>query len=328
MSDETKRTEGVPGGRRGASHTEDDAGGQGARSSSSRAELLHDGTHWLLQARDDQDVGVAPPAGSVPALVNAIAVISHLNNVAPRSASLAEISSTLGISKSHCFSILKTLVYFDWLHFDATTKFYRLRSGILRDASSLLHHSTMMMDVREALVRLAEQSRFPCVLSQPLADDTFVVIDKFNVPHVMEVSFPIGHRFSRNACAQMRAFLAWQPAERIDRWFEGWRPARYTDRTLTDEDAIRAEIAATRQRGYARSVGEFTEGLMALALPIFNREGEVAFIFNCSSLIPVLEKCEVEVAGHMVRTMLEIHRTLGSRPPPDLAAATGLAGPG
>lgn len=176
----------------------------------------------------------------------------------------------------------------------------------------------MMIDIRRALGQLAERARMPCVLSQPLADDTFVVVDKFNIPDVMEVSFPIGHRFSRNACAQMRAYLAWQSQERIERWFEGWQPVCYTERTLVDADQIRTEIKATRERGYARSIGEFTEGLMVIALPIFNRDGEVAFVFNCSSFIPVIEKCELAVAREMVRTMTEIHRSLGARTPPDL----------
>ena len=302
-----------------------DGAGAGPSNASPRAELLREGAQWFLRARDDQDAALAPPTGSVPALVKSIAIISYLNNIAPRSATLAELSSNLGITKSHCCSILKTLVYFNWLHFDGKTKFYRLRSGILRDASSLLDQSAAMLDIRDALVALAEASRFPCVLSQPLADDSFVVIDKFNVPHVVEVSFPIGHRFSRNACAQMRALLAWQSPEQIDRWFKGWQPSRDTGRSSVTENAIRAELKATRERGYARSVGESIEGLMTLALPIFGRTGEVAYIFNCSSLIPILEKSEQDVAGHMIRTMEQIHRMLGSLVPPELAAH-GISG--
>lgn len=280
------------------------------------AELRHDGTHWRLAAGGPGDL-VRAPLGVVPALERAIAIIAYLNAAAPRAVALAELSQRLAISKSHCFSLLKTLVHHEWLHFDAAAKTYRLQSGILRDASSVLHDSSVIALIRPALTTLARRVGVPAVLSQPLVDDSFVVVDKFDAPHLMEVSFPIGHRFSRNACAQMRALLAWTSPARIERWFESWQPIRYTERTPTDGAMIRAELAATRARGWARSVGEFTEGLMALALPIFDRHGEVVFVFNVATLIPVLAPREDEVAAQLIRTAAEIHHATGATVPDD-----------
>lgn len=288
---------------------------------SSRAALRHDGTHWLLDAQTDDAARKAPP-GIVPALENAIAIIGYLNQKAPRAANLAEITSALGISKSHCHSLLKTLTYFDWLSFENETKVYRLQSGILSDASSLLN-SPVLATIRPHLAALVERIGVPCVLSEPLMDGSFVVVERFNAPHIMEVSFPIGHRFPRDACAQMRAYLAWQPSERIDRWMQDWTAVRYTDRTLLDAESVRAEIGATRRRGYSRSVGEFTDGLMALGLPIFDRAERVVYIFNCSSLVSVLEPREAEVAQEMQRTAADIHRALVSRTPADFPPGPG-----
>lgn len=282
---------------------------------SSGAQLRHDGTHWLLRA-EANDAGRKSPPGIVPALENAVAIIDYLNQEAPRPAGLAEIAGTLGISRSHCHSLLKTLTHFDWLHFDEATKVYRLQSGILSSASSLLN-SPIIGVIRRHLEALVERTQVPCILSEPLADDSFVVIDRFNARHVMEVSFPIGHRFPRHACAQMRAYLAWQTPERLDVWMQDWSPVHYTNRTLLDAASVRAEIEATRRRGYSRSVGEFVDGLMALALPIFDRVGRVAYIFNCSSLIGVLAAREAEIAGEMQRTAADIHQAIVAKTPPD-----------
>ncbi|RWI88952.1 IclR family transcriptional regulator [Mesorhizobium sp.] len=287
---------------------------------SSRAELHSDGTHWTLDARLE-DSPSKPSPGIVPALENAIAIISYLNKKAPRGASLTELATKLSISKSHCHSLLKTLTYFDWLEVDADSKVYKLETGLLSDASSLLN-SPILDKVRPLLAALVERIKIPCVLSAPLSDDTFVVLDKFNAEHVMDVNFPIGHRFPRNAFAQMRAYLAWQSEERIDLWMASWEPVQYTDRTVLDAESVRAEIIATRRRGYARSIGEFTEGLAALALPIFDRDGKVAFIFNCSSLISTLEPQEKEVAKEMILTANQIHRGIIGRPPEDFPYAT------
>lgn len=282
---------------------------------SSRAELHHDGRLWRLEPRLD-DQPVRAPAGIVPALENGIAIIVYLNQKAPRAAPLSEISASLSISKSHCHSLLKTLCHFEWLHFDPDTKMYSLQSGILSDISSVLN-APMISVIRPELTALVERVGVPCLLSKPLDDDSFVVIERYNAQHIMEVSFPTGHRFPRNACAQMRAYLAWQQPGRLETWMQQWAPVRYTSKTLLDPDSIRAEVQATRRRGYSRSVGEFTDGLMALGLPIFDRAGQVAYVFNCSSLIGLLEPREAEVALEMQKAAARIHRALAAAVPPD-----------
>lgn len=282
---------------------------------STNAKLLYESGHWLLSPGNDYVNGRKPP-GIVPALENGITIVSYLNRKAPRAVSLAEISATLGISRSHCHSLLKTLTHFEWLSFDEETKLYQLQSGILSDASSLLNSPAISV-IRKHLTALVERLALPCVLSEPLSDDSFVVIDRFNAHHIMEVSFPIGHRFPRNAAAQMRAYLAWQTPERIERWMRDWHPVAYTDTSLTDAQELRSEIGATRRRGYSRSVGEFTEGLMAMALPIFDRTGHVLYVFNVSSLVGTLMPREEEVAREMQRSAAAIHRGIAANPPPD-----------
>lgn len=285
---------------------------------SSRAELHHDGTHWLLAPQASERVVKQPP-GLVPALENAVAILQFLNDTPPHEAALVDLTAALDISKTHCHSILKTLVHFEWLKFDPRSKTYRLHSGLLSTASSLLN-SPVLDAVRRSLSTLVQRVDIPCLLTQPMDDDTFIVIDKFNGPKSMEISFPIGHRFPRDACAQMRAYLGWQTPQRLDLWMQHWTPARYTSKTPLDAKAIRASVAATRERGYALSQGEFTEGIMAIALPIFDRDGQVSFIFNCSFMIDSFLPEEKEVAAEMIRAATEIHRATLARPPESFPA--------
>jgi IclR family acetate operon transcriptional repressor len=48
---------------------------------------------------------------------------------------------------------------------------------------------------------------------------------------------------------------------------------RYTASTITDHDALNAELAAVRQNGYATAVAELEEGLVAAASPVFGGTG-------------------------------------------------------
>lgn len=280
-----------------------------------RSQLRQDGDRWQLVAQD-QDLPGAEPPGIVPALENAIAILDYINRTAPHVTSLAEVSAALRISKSHCHNILKTLTHFGWLRFDGRLKTYELAPGILTIASSL-HGAPALDRIRAELTQLVLRIGIPSVLAQPMPDDTFVVVDKFNLPNAMEVSFPVGHHFPRDSTANSRAYLAWQPAEKIDAWMRNWRPVRYTAATLLTAEEVREEIAATRRRGYARSRGEFTEGLMALGMPIFDRGGEVIYVFTCSGLMASMAPREEAIAQEIIRAAAAINAAMLGHPPPD-----------
>jgi IclR family transcriptional regulator, acetate operon repressor len=48
---------------------------------------------------------------------------------------------------------------------------------------------------------------------------------------------------------------------------------RYTANTITDHDALNAELEAVRRNGYATAVAELEEGLVAAASPVFGGTG-------------------------------------------------------
>lgn len=283
------------------------------KTKSSGAELQFIGDHWMLAPRAAEEPS-KPMLGLVPALENAVIILNFLNRIAPQEASLVEVVTAIGISKTHCHSILKTLCYFEWLKFDTRLKTYKLHPGIFTSASSLLN-SPAMDSVRRHLSLLVHKVDIPCLLTQQMNDGRFIVVDKFNGPTSMELSFPIGHQFPRDACAQMRASLAWQAPERLDAWLANWTPTRYTALSPMTEEAIRAGIEATRKQGFAVSKGEFTDGIMAIALPVFDRDGEVAYVFNCSFMIDSFLRVEKDVATHMIATVRDIHRETLARPP-------------
>lgn len=250
----------------------------------------------------------------VPALENAIAIINFLNETVPHDASLAELSTKLGITKSHCHAILKTLAHAEWLRFDDRTKTYQLHSGLIASGSSLLS-SPLLSRIRERLDLLVRQTGFSCVLTQPQNDDSFVVIENLTATRSMEVSHPVGFHFPKDAPAQMRAFMSWQPPGRLEEWMRGWIPTKYTEATIVTEAALRSELQATRDRGYSRSVGEHFEAMMAFGLPIFDRDGDVLYVFCIMGIVQAIAPHEQAIAAQMKQTAREIHGAILGRPP-------------
>lgn len=253
---------------------------------------------------------------SVPAVENAVALINFLNLTAPQAASLSELSSKLAITKSHCHSILKTLVHAGWLRFDAQTKAYALSPGIIASASSLLS-SSVLYRVRERLDQLTRQIGFSGLLTQPHLDGTFVVVENFAAARSMEFSYSLGFQFPQDSPAQSRAWIAWQGHDRITRWLDQLNPHQYTAASLVDRAVLEREIAATRDRGYSRSIREHFDAMMALGIPIFGRDGEVLYVFCVIGVVQDLEPQETVVARAIRETVWDIHQAIVSNPPDD-----------
>lgn len=278
-----------------------------------RFELQQEGVQWHYQPAAGAELPTINAPGYVPALERAIAVIDHINRTPPHSATSAEIATALGLTRSHCHNILKTLTHFRWLRFDARAKTYEISSGILATISSFLG-SPELDRVRTELILLARGIELPIVLVQPQADHSFVVIDKFGAPHLMDVSVPVGQHLPRDAMSTMRAYLAWQPGILPD-WLREWKPFPHTRKSPQTAEDIMASLQETRARGYARSKAEFSEGLMAMSMPIFGRDGEVRYVFTCSGLIAQIEARETQIARAILTTAIAAnHAILGQMP--------------
>ena len=84
-----------------------------------------------------------------------------------------------------------------------------------------------------------------------------------------------------------------------------------------DKATLRADLAACRKRGYARSAGEYVEGFTTVALPVFNREGRVFLIVRIGSAAESINPREAEVGNALAAAVAEIHTLIDGRPPVD-----------
>lgn len=88
----------------------------------------------------------------------------------------------------------------------------------------------------------------------------------------------VGDRFPLWAGAGGKALLAFLDEDTIKREIEKAIPI--TETTIHDEEAFRKELVDVRSFGYAVSHGEREEGILSIAVPIFNRRGDIAFSFS------------------------------------------------
>ena len=84
----------------------------------------------------------------------------------------------------------------------------------------------------------------------------------------------IGHRGPLHATAIGKVFLAYGPDALLDEVLAaGLQP--YTSRTVSTEAALRAELETVRRESVAFVVGQFVQGVTALAVPLQDPDGDV-----------------------------------------------------
>jgi len=98
---------------------------------------------------------------------------------------------------------------------------------------------------------------------------------------------------------------------------------RCTDKTITSEAALRAELAAVRARGYAVTDEELEAGLIAFAAPVFRYDGTVVAALSVSAPTSRMSR---ETAANAARRCADeaagLSAALGHRPRKSLSVAT------
>jgi DNA-binding IclR family transcriptional regulator len=200
---------------------------------------------------------------------------------------------------------------------------YRLASNLAADVSSALVSRPYLSSIHPLIQKLADETTFPCVLTEPIGDGSFLTVLTVNHADPFVFNIPVGFRFPAGSPPHMKAALAWLPTDAREVELQKWKPVRYTRSTITTVEAMREELLATRARGYARSAGEFTEGFITILLPIFDRGGNVFMILQAAGTTELLNPREAEIGGALQRSVSRIHRAIDGRPPVDFPTIAG-----
>jgi IclR family KDG regulon transcriptional repressor len=116
------------------------------------------------------------------------------------------------------------------------------------------------------LLALTEASGESSQFSEYAAGDV-IYLDRVESPNPVRANIHVGRRAPAHAVATGKALLAFQPEAEIDRVCAGPLIA-YTPNTKTDAQALRAELAEVRERGFALNPGEYRGEIIGVAAPV------------------------------------------------------------
>jgi DNA-binding IclR family transcriptional regulator len=208
-----------------------------------------------------------------------------------RSLSLSEICKLTGYPRSTTHRLVTAMKEVGFIEQDRGREDYRLGLRLFEFGNIVLANLDLHREGRpivDALHRLTSQTVH------------LAVFDGFNAVVIQRTESPtesgIGASFVESSptyCTSVgKAILAFQPGETVERVIAaGLR--RYTETTITDPAALRAEMEAIRGRGYAIDEAEHQPGLRCVGAPIRNQKGAVFAAMSVSSPAWQLPQSEI-----------------------------------
>jgi DNA-binding IclR family transcriptional regulator len=223
---------------------------------------------------------------------------------------LSEISRRVRLPKTTTYRYLCTLCVSGLVARDHDADLYRLGLRLLELGQKV---GDQLQIRRQALPLMAQlRDRFNETVNLAVLDGTEVVyVEMVPSTFALRMQATLGGRDPAYTTALGKAILAHLPPEQ---WCAHLpqRLMRRTPKTITSLAALKADLLATRARGFARDAGENETGARCIGAPIFHRSGLAVAALSVSAPAARLDDSrEAEVAPAMMHAARTISAHLG-----------------
>lgn len=195
---------------------------------------------------------------------------------------VSELAARTGLTRAAVRRFLITLMELGYVEAEGGT--YRLTPRVLDLGYSYLSglsFAEAALPRLERLVAEVGEGSEASILDLP----DIVYVARVPSPTTITISINVGARMPSHATAMGHVLLSALPPEAFDRYLAEVTPLqRFQANTITDPDALRAEIGRVREQGYALVDQELEEGLLAVAVLVRQR-GDVVGSINLSTHI-------------------------------------------
>lgn len=249
---------------------------------------------------------------AVKSTLRALLVIELLT-AEERGLTFAEITERLGLPKSSMYGVLHTMVDRGHLRLHPGTRRYQLGSR-LWEAGQAYGRSFDLSTIAQPHLEHARDELRETVQLAVLDGLENVYIAKVQADQRLVLASAVGMRLPSYATGLGKVLLADLTDEDLLARI-GDRPLeRFTEATITEVDALRAELAEVRTAGYARDEGEYTRGVFCIAAPVRDHSGRVAAAMSVSvPQVRVSPAKEQQVIEALTRHADALARSLGHR---------------
>jgi IclR family pca regulon transcriptional regulator len=234
----------------------------------------------LGSVNEGEDAAPAPRPGDsyVQSFARGLAVLRSFGAQAPAQ-TLSEAAQRSWLTRAGARRILLTLQQLGYVESDG--RLFRLTPKVLELGFAYLSSQPvwhLAQPAMEELVREIHESCSAAVLDGP----DIVYVLRVPAGKIMAINLGVGSRLPAHCTSLGRVLLAGLDDATLQARLAQMPLCARTRRTITDRQALLAEIRQVREQGYALVVEELEEGLVSMAAPIVNRQGRVVAAINVS----------------------------------------------
>jgi DNA-binding IclR family transcriptional regulator len=219
---------------------------------------------------------------------------------------VTRIAQAIGVHKSSCSYILRTLELSTLVEYDPATKAYSLGAALIGlGAAATRRRDLIMIGLRpiEALVR---DTGLTCLTFTQLPDKSFIIIAKTDSTREIKVTIDIGQYFAPGTPALARIAMASMNQSDRDDYMTTYCQQQFTATTNMDRAAVMEQIEFIRKHGYAVSIGEYYAGNSVIVAPVFNPQDTVCRGICLIGFSSQIKSADLPVLGEKVRAAAEI----------------------
>lgn len=186
----------------------------------------------------------------------------------------SEIVAVLDLPKSTVHRILKDLTELGYLNFNPETKKYFGSLPLAGLGAEVMAHFKLRDHIHPHLLEIHRETDH--TTNAGVLDGTVgVFIDKIESRDFgIKLFSEIGKTFPLHCTGLGKALLAFSTDDTLSRLLESPLEVM-TEKTITDPELFKRELALVRQQGYALDNEEITRGIICLASPVFGLGGEL-----------------------------------------------------
>ena len=234
---------------------------------------------------------------------------------------LTVISKATSLNKTTAFNLLASLVALGLVEQDGQTRKYRLGLRCLELGRQVQQRLQVSHLARPVLVELCRKTNETVNLGIPGMLD-FRVIDSFVGSRVSHGRANSDWRWMYHCTALGKAFLAGWDALMRQSIYDSCELTGLTPNTITDLEALEAQLAHFRVLGYATDLEEYEIGVNGVASWVVDGLGDVAAAISVSGHSSRLTEAVMHrIAPEVVRAANAISKALGGNAPHGDAAA-------
>jgi IclR family acetate operon transcriptional repressor len=247
----------------------------------------------------------------VRAVERALDLLALLGDAGSDGATVSDLARKAGVSKATAYATLQTLLARGFVadRDSGPSRRYRLGMELARLGDRAASSSSMADIALPLLRKLTDATGRPARLAV-LEDGAAVVIGRVDAPGIVQFRAHLGRREHAHTSGVGKALLATLPREQVETIAALTKLPRRTARSITTLDALFADLARVRARGWSVDDEEDADGVLCVGASVHGVGGGCVGAISVTGLKLGLGEAEIAALGEQVRTVADRISTL------------------